>query len=269
VETFYFGQSSRRLFGTLDGPMRDAHAGVVFCPPFGDEMVSTYAALAVWGKELAKKGFAVLRFHPFGTGESDGSFADFTLQGALSDISTAVSHLRARTGLHRVGLFGVRLGGFLAAQFVQREPSEFLMLWSPITNPRHYFRNLLRMRLAADVIYMQVDQVKTSTQHMVDDFEAGHSVDVLGNEFSPELYRQMTAGFSWPEQVPPLEILWLSRLAEEAQSAPLAKKWTESGLNVDSQFLPEAPFWEALSRICPQKFVAASESWLAALQRRI
>jgi exosortase A-associated hydrolase 2 len=269
VETFYFGQPSRRLFGALDGPTQDARAGLVFCPPFGDEMVSTYAALAVWGKELAKKGFAVLRFHPFGTGESDGSFADFTLQGALSDVSTAVNYLRARTGLKRVGLFGVRLGGFLAVQHVQIESPEFLILWSPITNPRQYFRNLLRMRLAADVIYLQVDQVKTSTQSMVDDFEAGRSVDVLGNEFSPELYRQMTMGLSWPERVPPSEILWLSRLAEEVQSGPLAQKWTESGRTVNSQFLPEAPFWEALSRICPQKFVTASETWLATLQGRI
>jgi hypothetical protein len=70
VETFYFGQPSRRLFGVLDGPTRDPHAGLVFCAPFGDEMVSTYAVLARWSKELAKKGFAVLRFHPFGTGES-------------------------------------------------------------------------------------------------------------------------------------------------------------------------------------------------------
>jgi exosortase A-associated hydrolase 2 len=269
VETFHFGQPSRRLFGVLDGPTRDAHAGLVFCPPFGDEMVSTYAALAVWGKELAKKGFAVLRFHPFGTGESDGCFADFTLQGALSDVSTAMSHLRARTGLKRVGLFGVRLGGFLAAQHVQVEPPEFLILWSPITNPGQYFRNLLRMRLAADLIHLQVDRVRISTQDMVDDFEAGRSVDVLGNEFSPVLYRQMTAGLAWPEQVPPLEVLWLSRLAEGAQSASLAQKWAESGHNVDSQFLPEAPFWEELSRVPPEQFKAASETWLAAQQRRI
>jgi exosortase A-associated hydrolase 2 len=266
VETFYFGHSCRRLFGILDAP-DDAHTGIVFCPPFGDEMASTYAALAVWGKQLAKLGFAVLRFHPYGTGESEGTFAEFTVQGALSDISTAVRHLRERVGAERVGLLGTRFGGFLAAQSVLSEPAAFLILWSPIIDSRQYFRNLLRMQLAADLIHMQVGRVRTSTQSMVQDFQAGRSVDVLGSEFSPQLYLDMTEGPGWPQQFPQVGVLWLSRLAEGAQAEAPVHAWKDSGCDVDLNLLPEAPFWEQLSRIFPEKFSAASEKWLMSRQR--
>ena len=264
MEIFYFGQSSRRLFGVLDGPSQNPRGGLVFCPPFGDEAVATYAALARWSKELAARDFAVLRFHPYGTGESDGTFADFNLQGALRDVSAAVSCLATRTGLERVGLFGARFGGFLAAQAALEMPPEFLILWSPITNPRQYFRDLLRMRLTADLIHLGADRVGLTTQGMTEEFKAGRSVDVLGNEFSPEFYQQMTAGPLWPVQAPSPKVLWLSRLAEKGQCSPLAQKWADSGRAVDMQFLPEAPFWEELSRIFPEKFGGASDTWLAA-----
>lgn len=268
METFYFGPPSRRLFGVLDGPSGNPHAGLVFCPPFGDEMASTYAALARWSKELARKGVAVLRFHPFGTGESDGTFADFTLSGALNDVSAAASYLCLRTGLARVGLFGARFGGLLAAQCAQTVAPEFLILWSPITDSQQYFRNLLRTRLTADLIHRRAHEVKVTTQSMVEEFQEGRCVDVLGNQFSPELFHQMTAGPLWPEQPPAPSVLWLSRPADGAQSTALTQKWTGSGGKVQFQLLPEAPFWEQLSRVFPEKFAATSETWLTAEKGR-
>ena len=261
-QTFHFGQPARRLFGVLELPSRNIRAGLVLCPPFGDEMVSTYAALARWSKQLAQRGIAVLRFHPFGTGESDGTFADFTLQGALSDLSEAVSYLCIHTGLARVGLFGVRFGGFLAAQFAQATSLDFLLLWSPITSSRQYFRSLLRMRLTAELIYLQTREVKTTTERMVEEFQAGRSVDILGNEFSAELFHQMTAALSWPERVSTPRVLWLSRPADGPQPASLAQKWVSPGCKAECQCLPEAPFWEELSRIFPERFAKASEAWL-------
>ncbi len=264
METFFFGQPSRRLFGALDGPGRKARAGLVFCPPFGEEMITTYARLARWSKELAKMGFAVLRFHPFGTGESDGSFRDFTIEGALRDTMTAMNCLRERTGVERAGFFGLRFGAFLAAQAAQAKPPDFLILWSPVTDTRQYFRNLLRMRLTAELVHLKADHVKVTTRSMINDFEAGRTVDNLGYEFSPALYRQMTAGPAWPQQLPCLKVLWLSRVSERTQLASLPNDWVAEGGNAQLEFLPELPFWEDFSSVFPEKFARASEGWLAA-----
>jgi exosortase A-associated hydrolase 2 len=262
MEIFYFGQSSRRLFGVLERPARNVRAGLVFCPPCGEEKISTYARLARWSKELAKDGFAVLRFHFFGTGESDGTFADFTLEGALQDTATAVGCLRERTGVKAVGIFGLRFGGFVAAHAAREVGADFLVLWSPITDLRQYFRDLLRMRLTAELVHLQSDRVKVTTKSMVADFEAGQTVDILGYEFSPALYRQMNAGPSWPKHPPSPKVLWLSRVSERRQLESLTSEWTNHGLNVNLQFLPENPFWEDFSSVFPEKFAAASKAWL-------
>jgi len=263
MEALYFGPPSRRLFGVLDAPARNARIGVLFCPPFGDEMASTYAALARWGKQLAKAGAAVLRFHPYGTGESDGTFTDFNLLGAISDISVAANFLRARTGLLSVGLFGLRFGGFLAAQSAEAVSANFVILWSPITDSQQYCRSLLRMRLTAELIHLQSSEVKSTTQSMLAELRAGRSIDVLGNEYSPDLFHQMTSGAQWPVQAPAPNVLWLSRLPDRTVSEPLAQKWADSGRPIKFQSLPENPFWEELARVYPEKFVGASETWLA------
>jgi alpha/beta superfamily hydrolase len=263
MEIFYFGPPSHRLFGVLERPTRKLRGGLVFCPPSGEEMISTYARLARWSKELSKKGFAVLRFHPFGTCESDGTFADFTLEGALQDTATAVGCLRERTGVKDVGIFGLRFGGFVAAHAASEVAADFLVLWSPITDLQQYFRDLLRVRLTAELVHLRPDRVKVTTKGMVEDLEAGRTVDILGYEFSPALYRQMTAGPSWPKHPTSSKILWLSRVSERRQLESLGSEWMNHGLNVNLQFLPESPFWEDFSSVFPEKFAAASEAWLA------
>jgi len=261
MEVFYFGQPSRRLFGVLEKPQKAVEAGIVFCPPCGEEMTSTYARLARWSKELANQ-FAVMRFHPFGTCESGGTFQDFTYAGAVEDTATAVAYLRERTGVKRVGLFGLRFGAFVAAQAAADLQIDFLLFWSPITDLRQYFRDLLRMRLTMELVHLKPDKVKFTTKSMVEDFEAGRSVDILGYEFSPEFYRQMTGGPSWPKTLTAPKVLWLSRVAEKGQMASVPQNWTTESNSVGIQFLPELPFWEDFSSVFPSKFASASEAWL-------
>ena len=266
MEIFNFGPGSRKLFGVFDGPGPKAHTALVFCPPFGEEMITSYARLALWSKALAKKGFAVLRFHPFGTGESDGTFLDFTLEGALQDTRMAIACLRERVAVERVGLFGLRFGAYLAAQAAMDFHADFMLLWSPVTDLRQYLRELLRTRLTAELIHLKADQVRFTTRQMVGEFEAGRSVDILGYEFSPELYKQMTLAPAWPAHPPSPKALWLSRVSERLQLVSLPADWSKEGGTTSMQFLPEVPFWEEFSSVFPGKFAGASEEWLAASQ---
>lgn len=257
----YFGELSRRLFGVLDGPSHGARAGLVFCPPFGEEMITTYARMARWSKQLADKGIAVLRFHPFGTGESGGSFADFNVEGAIQDTVTAISYLRDQIGTIPLGLFGLRFGGFIAAQTAIRVPTDFLLLWSPVVTLRSYLRDLLRSRLTAEAVHLRVNQVTFTTQGMVDDLTAGRIVDILGYDFSPALYHDMTNGFSWPETPSTQNVLFLSRSSEQFPVAFLPRKWTTTE-TIKIKEVTDPPFWENFSSVFPQRFAESSETWL-------
>ncbi len=262
MDVFYFGDDSHRLFGVLHQPRHQARVGLVFCPPFGEEMTGTYSRLATWAKELAEEGVAGLRFHPYGTGESNGSSAEFTLETAASDANMAVRYLRERMGLLQVGLFGLRFGASVAVRAASVARPDFLLLWSPIVNLRQYARELLRLQLTKELVHQRHDRVRVTRQSMVEELEAGRPVDILGSDFSPALYRQMTASPSWPDEPPAPRVLWLARPPEVGQAESIVAGWRARGSQVELRTLSELIFWEEASTTLPGQFAAASLAWL-------
>jgi uncharacterized protein len=260
MEQFFFGDGSERLFGTFTGPNGRARTGLVFCPPFGEEMVATYARFARWSKELADRGIAVLRYHPRGTGESDGSSAEFTLASAAEDAATAVRWLRKRADVDRVGILGLRFGA--SAAVCASAQADFLIVWSPVVNLRLYFRDLLRLRITKDMIHLKADHVKVTSKDLTSELEAGRSIDLLGYETSPELYRQMTACESWPIEPPAPEVLWLGLPAERVRAEAITSGWKGSGCRAEVQVHREPVFWEDFSLDFPHQFAESSIAWM-------
>jgi len=260
MEHFFFGANSQPMFGLLTEPAGRVRTGLVFCPPFGEEMVSTYARLARWSKELAGRGFAVLRYHPRGTGESGGSSREFTVTSAAQDAATAVEWMREHTEVERVGIFGLRFGASAAVYAAAQ--ADFLILWSPVINLRLYFRDMLRLRMTKDMIHLKSDRVRVTAKELTSELEAGRSIDLLGYETSPELYRQMTAGPSWPNDPPAPEVLWLGLPSERAQAEAVTGAWKDRGCRVDVQTFREPVFWEDFSSDFPLQFADFSIAWM-------
>jgi exosortase A-associated hydrolase 2 len=266
VELFYFGRKSRRLYGALHQEKHSAaDVGMVLCPPFGEEMAMTYARLAAWSKRLALHRIAVLRFHPYGTGESEGSFADFTLSSAVSDTVTAAGWARGKLRVPHLGLLGLRFGASLAVRAAQSEEVDFLVLWSPILNLQQYFRDLLRLRILKEMIHQQQSRVRLTSQGMIQQFEMGACVDLFGYELSPELYREMIAATEWPQHAPAGKILWLAQPAEAPAALPIVERWRAQGSVVDLQMLKTPAFWEDFSSFFPEQYTNATQQWLAGL----
>lgn len=262
-EVFEFGEESRRLFGVFHAPKHTAKAGIVICPPFGEEMVATYARLAAWSKDLAEGGFAVLRFHPYGTGESDGKFSEFTADGAANDATTALNWLRQRIPQTRVGFLGLRFGGSVVVRAAATANPDFVVFWSPIVNLKSYFRELLRSRITAELIHKGRERVQITTADMTKQLEEGRPVDVNGFDLCPELYRQMTSCTEWPQTPPAPEVIWLGRKAEETSAGPVIEKWKGSGRRVDFGFYAEPAFWEDYSLSFPKQFASESVRWMS------
>ncbi len=263
-DTFYFGSQSLRLFGVLQHSVRPAAAGVVFCPPFCQEMVTTYSRLARLSKQLAANQVAVMRFHPSGTGESDGRTCEFTLDSVLRETKLArqVAEDRLRPRPRRLGYFGVRFGASVAVLAAAAQPVDFLVLWCPLINLQLYFRDLLRLQLTKEAIHQRRSQIRRSTQQMIEDLQAGNNLDIFGYELSPELYRQMMAVSSWPDTPPARRILWLARPGEAKSASTIIEKWKSVGSRVDFETFAEPVFWEDDSSWLPEKFTARTLRWL-------
>jgi len=260
MEQFFFGEDGSKLFGVLARPTGPAHTGLIVCPPLGEEMVSTYARFARWSKELADRGFAVMRYHARGTGESDGKSTDFTITGAAEDAATAVRWMRQNGNVERVGLFGLRFGATAAVH--AKAEADFLILWAPILNLQTYIRDLLRMRITKDMIHLRADRVKVTAKDLTAELDAGRSIDLLGYETSPELHRQMTTIATWPDEPPAPEILWLTIPTEHAQAETVANGWKNRGCNMDVRAFRERIFWEDFSSDFPHQFAETSIAWM-------
>jgi pimeloyl-ACP methyl ester carboxylesterase len=261
MEACYFGADSHRLYGVVPEAVDSAPTALVFCPPFAEEMVTTYARFASWGKQLEAEGIPVVRFHPFGTGESGGSFGDFTLASAVSDACSAAELARDRVSPARLGYFGLRLGATIAMLAACKQPVDLLVLWSPVTNISQYMRELFRTQLAKEMVHQGVTRVRRNTQDMIAELETERPVDLLGYEFSPQLYREMAAG-KWPETPPARHVIWLARPAEEKSATAIVDQWKKSGSWIDFAVLPEPAFWEAFGSAFADRFAAKTLEWL-------
>ncbi len=261
-EIFYFGSDSCRKFGVLHRPESQPHTGLVFCPPYGEEMVASYSHFTRWAKELAREGFAVLRYHPCGTGESDGEAGEFTVESAVKDAVEALACFREHVGLERIGFFGLRFGGLVAVQAALKTQPDFLVLWSPVTQPRQYCRELLRLLLTKELVHQQAEHVRVTTKGLVEALEAGRPVDIMGYEMSPDFYRQMTANPPWPDSPPARDVLWLSRPRERDPMVALAERWKTNGNGIEFQSFDGPAFWEDWEFGFPERFAEASVNWL-------
>ncbi|HEY6477683.1 MAG TPA: alpha/beta hydrolase, partial [Polyangia bacterium] len=129
-----FGPAARPLFGFYHPPAGPGvrSAGVLLCNPIGDDLVRAHRTFRHLAERLAGAGFPVLRFDFDGTGDSAGDERDPDRVAAWrADIGRAAAELRARSGIDRLALVGLKLGAtFAALGAADLGGVEALVLWS-------------------------------------------------------------------------------------------------------------------------------------------
>jgi len=144
VTPFFFADGDA-LFGLYHEPrsLADRDTGIVVCNPFGREHLYSHRALRHVALRLSEQGFHVLRFDYSGTGDSVGEGDGASLARWARDVDAAIEELERRTGLTRVALVGLRLGGSLAwLSASARRDVEALVLWEPIASGRAYLEEI-------------------------------------------------------------------------------------------------------------------------------
>ncbi|MEZ5314791.1 MAG: alpha/beta hydrolase [Chlamydiales bacterium] len=127
-----------RLFGVLHRPLH------VFNPPvvvilhgFRSSKHGSNRAYVILAESLAKEGIAVLRFDFRGSGDSEGSLNEASLEDLISDGLAVCQYLYKLDGVNgsHLGVFGVSLGGAIAIEALARKPlAKALALWAPVAS---------------------------------------------------------------------------------------------------------------------------------------
>ena len=149
MQPFYFGSSQKPLFGIYHAPEMESGrpAGVVLCHPLGHEYLRAHRSFRNLAVALARRGFHVLRFDYFGSGDSGGDTEEVTIGQCLVDLESAIEELKETACIAKVSLIGLRFGATLATlAAARRRDIDRLVLWDPALDGRAYIDELATLQ---------------------------------------------------------------------------------------------------------------------------
>jgi pimeloyl-ACP methyl ester carboxylesterase len=117
---------------------------VLLCPPFGWDELCSYRARRAWAAALAQAGLPALRIDLPGAGDSGGMPSSENLLSAwIGAVAGAAAWLRDRTGVARLAVIGLGLGGMVAWEAAAAgAPIDDLVLWGVPDRGRRLVREL-------------------------------------------------------------------------------------------------------------------------------
>jgi exosortase A-associated hydrolase 2 len=246
-QALFIGSPGERLLAVMYPPEQATRrGGVLIVPPFAEEMNKSRRMAHEVARSLNGQGYAVALVDLFGTGDSDGSFAEATWSRWVADVVLAAKWCGER-GYPLIGMIGIRLGCILAAEAAPKLPTPLqrLVFWQPALDGERIVEQFLRLRVAAS---MMTPGAKETVKDLRQRLAAGETQEVAGYQLSTALAQGIASAsllasiatssgsIEWLEIVreskpPPLPT---ARALESAQAA---------GARVRYQQIMGEPFW--------------------------
>jgi exosortase A-associated hydrolase 2 len=244
MELFFLAGSRGALFAVYHPPAAGmtSRSGVLCAPPFAEELNKSRRMIAQQARRLAAAGFGVLIPDLYGTGDSAGDFGDARWEIWREDLARCAEWLRQR-GHESLILWGLRLGGLLAAELAAEGAATRLLLWQPVLSGQRFLHQFLRLRLTAD----RLKGGSETLGRLQEALAAGQSLDVAGYELHPELAAALDqVRLTLP--LPGVQVDWfeLTRAAEGSlapASRRIVDEWRSAGVVVHARTVVGESFW--------------------------
>lgn len=267
-ETFFLRHDGERILAFLHRPDGSRKGGVVLCAPLAEEKLWSHRVFVSFARELAKLGYAVLRFDHRGEGDSDRTFEASDLTTRVEDTTAAIEELKRRaTGLQQVTLVGLRLGASVAAlAAAERDDVERLVLWDPVVSGADYMQSVLRTNLMAQMAQRKVAE---SRESLVERLQRGETINIEGYELSDRLFHEVSAfqlGSTIADSRASIQVVAISPRVAPAR-AELSALAAERP-NVTTVSVVEELFWREIKAFYQRADVVfkATIDWLEAVR---
>lgn len=250
---FFLSGAAGKLFALYFPPLREpvTERGVLYFPPFAEEMNKARRMAVLQARKLANLGHSVLLIDLFGTGDSEGDFAEARWDIWRTDLIAAADWLSER-GSKGLIFWGLRLGTLLAAELattVIRWPVERLVLWQPVARGETFMTQFLRLRIAADISSKRSRSV--TTQELRESLWRGAPLEIAGYTLAPEMLRAVdsldirkAASANCPADW--FEIAMDDGRPVSAIGRHVLDTWRAAGMQVTPHVMAGEPFWSTL-----------------------
>jgi exosortase A-associated hydrolase 2 len=257
-----------RTFVVLRQP-RPAGSAVLVVPPFAEEMNKSRRMIAEVGRRLEGRGIGMLVVDLFGTGDSEGDFAQADWQRWKADLTTAVQWAAAEGAAIR-GMLAIRLGCILGSEALAGigHSVRRTVLWQPVVSGRRFLEQFLRLRVAAS---MMGGDSKETVAGLRSRLKSGELLEVAGYDISGALANQLDAADLQPFLRAHLgAVHWMEavRSADAALPVPSTKAIDAAraaGLEVTPHAVTGEPFWSATEIVCLDAMVERTAETLAGI----
>lgn len=246
-----FLESERgKLFALLRKPARDTREGVLIVPAFAEEMNKSRHLFTEVSNQLAGQGVATVMVDLFGTGDSQGEFADADWQVWKSDLAAAVAWC-ASEGIAITGMLAMRLGCALGCEMARERALQLqrTVLWQPVLSGTRALDQFLRLRVAATMMQKDGKETIAGLRARLTNDE---SVEVAGYEVTRCLAEQLDQVNLQQVMGPHIgSVHWMEvvRSADAAPPTPTVNAIEQArggGMTIELHAIQGEPFWSSV-----------------------
>ena len=271
VSAQFLGPPGRRILVLERRPEGAADRGgsVLVVPPFGEEMNKSRQLIADATRRLCEAGVASYLPDLYGTGDSEGGFADARIELWLEDLAATCLHAQA-SGRPVRAILAIRVGCALAAAAARRGALPAVaasVWWQPVLDGKRFLQQFLRLRIAAASLRGGSPETVESLRARS---AAGESLEVAGYELSPALVQGLEALSvdALPPQAGDLHWIEIVRNEGDAPQLPSTRfvdRARAAGANVSAATLASEPFWAATELVRLPRLAELTATALATL----
>lgn len=265
---FYLQADEGRRFALLHSPAppTPVRGGIVFVPPFAEELNRSRRAIAEASRAFARSGWQVLRLDLYGCGDSEGDFQDATWARWQADIALALDWTREQLGREPI-VWALRAGILLAQSALRhRNRPARVVAWQPVHSGDVHLTQFLRMRVAADAF---AAGTRVTTQALRESIRSGQTVEVAGYPLTEALVGPLAASKLEPDADWCRELI-LVEASEDAAVSPATLRVTDragpAGVAAHAQATADPAFWQTIEVEEAPALTAATVAWLQQCQ---
>ncbi len=259
---FHFSGTRGPLLGVLHQAPSNGFKGVVLMlPPWGEELNHTRRLARQAATKMAEAGWTVLRYDPWGCGDSGGELGQVTWHDWQCDATLAWDWLTRQapstsSGATSHWVWGVRSGALMSAHLLEAlnarphtwQRPRHALWWQPVLHGRHMVQQWQRQRHAAS---WTRGATAASPAAMAEE-----PLWVAGQALSPDLQAHMQE-CKMPGPVSGTQhLVWLDTAADATATAtapsPAHQKtmaaWRAGGCGVHHQTVEGPSYWLTLGQ---------------------
>jgi len=247
AKPFFLKTNSGQRFCLLYPPVGDTCKGAfLYVHPFGEEMNKSRRMAALQAREFAAHGYAVLQIDLLGCGDSSGEFGDARWIAWKDDLALAQQWLTREYAVPFY-LWGLRVGGLLALDYAQNAQVDRLLLWQPVLSGNTFLTQLLRLRVANEMLGESKDKSGGGTQALRDALKAGETLEIAGYDITQQLAETIDT-LDASKLIPPCPVSWFEVVSAEGRpmtpaSTRVASAWQQHGVEFTTQTVACLQFW--------------------------